>query len=181
MHSTLSELSRTEIVLIAALAEENHVIGQENSLPWHLPEDLKRFKRLTLHHPLVMGRKTFESLLEQFGGPLPNREHVVLTSHPERVTHEAARVFSSLDEVFETFADHPRLFIGGGQTVYEQTLPIADRLELTLVEGHYDGDAFFPEYEPLIGDVFELVKRDQRDGFRFDTFLRIPDQLYTNT
>ena len=165
--------SRPEIVLVAAVAEANRVIGDGQDLPWHIPDDLRHFKRLTLGHPLVMGRRTFESVLHQFGGPLPGRENVVLTRHPVRVDHPGIHVYGSLDEVFETFGDRGQICIGGGATLYEQTLPIADRLELTLVEGEYTGDTFFPPFEHLLGTDFELAHREPHDGFRFETWVRI--------
>ena len=162
-----------EIVLIAALAEGNRVIGRGMELPWHIPEDLKRFKRLTSGHPLVMGRKTFQSILNQFGRPLPNRRHIVLTRHPERVQHPVAEVFSSVPEALAALRDEPRIFIGGGEAIYTQTLPLAHRLELTIVEGAHEGDVFFPEYESLIGCVFERSQVEAHTGFRFETFIRL--------
>ncbi len=165
-------MAKPELVLVAAVAEENRVIGDGRDLPWHLPEDLRHFKRLTLGHPLVMGRRTFESILHQFGGPLPQRENVVLTRHPVRVEHAGIHVYSSLDAALEAFADRDQICIGGGATIYEQTLPLADRLELTLVEGTYHGDTVFPPFEHLLGTTFELAHREPRDGFRFETWVR---------
>jgi dihydrofolate reductase len=167
------ERERPEIVIVAAVAEANRVIGDGKDLPWHLPEDLKHFKRLTLGHPLVMGRRTFESVLHQFGRPLPGRENVVLTRHPVRVDHPGIHVYAGLDEALDAFSDREQISIGGGATIYEQTLPIADRLELTLVEGDYDGDTFFPLYDHLLGTEFELRYREPRDGFRFETWVRV--------
>lgn len=165
-------MAKPEIVIVAAIAEKDRLIGDGKDLPWHLPEDLRHFKRLTLGHPLVMGRRTFESLLHQFGGPLPGRENVVLTRSPVHVDHPGIHVYSSLDDAFEAFADAEQISIGGGATIYEQTLPIADRLELTLVEGEFEGDTFFPPYEHLLGAEFELERREPRDGFRFETWRR---------
>lgn len=170
-----------EIVVIAAVAEENRVIGQGLKLPWHLPDDLRRFKRLTEGHPLVMGRRTFESLMTQFGGPLPNRTNVVLTRHPGRVTQPGIQVAGSVEEALEMFVDAPRIFIGGGAHVYEETLADADRWELTLVEAAPEGDVFFPDWRPLLtenGGSFHRVasRRHEAEGghpaFRFETFVR---------
>ena len=163
-----------ELVLIAAVAEKNHVIGKEGDLPWHLPEDLKRFKRLTTGHPLLMGRRTFESLVDQFGGPLPGRRNVVLTSQGPLAGYPDVETHASTDEAMQALEGSERIFIGGGEAVYEQFLPHADRLELTLVSGDYDGDAFFPAYEHLVGPVFEVTNEDVRDGFRFVTYRRKP-------
>jgi dihydrofolate reductase len=162
-----------EIVLIAAVAEDNRVIGNDKDLPWHIPEDLKRFKRLTTGHPLVMGRVTFESIVHQFGGPLPDRRLVVLTSRGALPNYPDVEAYASIDAAMDAVAGEDRVFIGGGEAIYEQFLPRADRLELTLVEGTYEGDTHFPRYEHLVGDVFEVTHDDPRDGFRFVTFERI--------
>ena len=165
-----------EIVLIAAVAEENRVIGKDKDLPWHIPEDLKHFKRLTTGHPLLMGRKTFESIVHQFGGPLPDRRTVVLTSKGELPEYPEVEAYASIDAALEALEGEDTVFIGGGEAVYEQFLPRADRLELTLVEGDYDGDTYFPEYEHLVGDPFEITRDDPHDGFRFVTFERRTDR-----
>lgn len=164
-----------EIVLIAAVAEDNRVIGNDKDLPWHIPEDLKRFKRLTTGHPLVMGRVTFESIVHQFGGPLPDRRLVVLTSRGALPDYPDVEAYASIDAAMDAVAGEDRVFIGGGEAIYEQFLPRADRLELTLVEGAYEGDTHFPRYEHLVGDMFEVTHDDPRDGFRFVTFERIED------
>jgi len=163
----------SEIVLIAAVAEENRVIGRDLDLPWHLPEDLKRFKRLTTGYPLLLGRKTFQSIVHQFGGPLPNRRMIVLTRQGLEKTYGGVETYGSLDAALEAVDDEETVFIGGGEDIYRQFLPHADRLELTLVEGEYEGDTYFPEFEHLIGDVFETVDVDERDGFRFITYKRV--------
>ena len=180
-----------EIVVIAAVAEapghpSDRLIGDGMDLPWHLPADLKRFKALTTGWPLVMGRRTFESLLHQFGGPLPNRENVVLTRHPTHVDHPGIHVYGGLADVLDAFADRERVFIGGGGGVYASVLdadgPVrADRLELTFVEGTFGGDTYFPPYRHLLaenGGPFRLVGRERhpaeagRPAFRFDSFVR---------
>ena len=175
---------RPEIVVIAALGERTRVIGRGLELPWHLPADLRRFKALTLGHPVVMGRRTFEALLHPNGRPLPGRENVVLTRHPMHTDHPGIHVYNGLDDALAAFAGRERVFIGGGGTVYAQVLgadggPVrADRLELTLVEDDPPGDAFFPAWEPLVGPVFERagVERHPAEGgrpaFRFETYVR---------
>ena len=161
-----------EIVLIAAVAETNRVIGQDKDLPWHIPEDLKRFKRLTTGHPLVMGRRTFESIVHQFGGPLPDRRLLVLTTQGPFDEYPEVETYASIDAAMDAVAEADTVFIGGGESVYEQFLPRADRLELTLVEGDYEGDTYFPPFEPLVGDVFEETAMTSHDGFRFVTYER---------
>jgi dihydrofolate reductase len=165
-----------EIVLIAAVADENRVIGKDKDLPWHIPEDLKHFKRLTTGYPLLMGRRTFESIVHQFGGPLPDRRTVVLTTKGELPEYPDVEAYASIDAALEALEGEDTVFIGGGEAVYEQFLPRADRLELTLVEGDYEGDTYFPEYEHLVGDTFEITRDDPRDGFRFVTFERRTDR-----
>lgn len=164
-----------EIVLIAAVAEENRVIGKDKDLPWRIPEDLRRFKRLTTGHPLVMGRRTFESIVHQFGGPLPDRRLIVLTSQGPFDDYPEVETYASIDDALAAVADADTVFIGGGESVYDQFLPHADRLELTLVTGHYDGDTYFPPFEHLVGDVFEATAEEAHDGFRFVTYERVEE------
>jgi dihydrofolate reductase len=132
-----------------------------------------------------MGRRTFESLLHQFGGPLSGRDNVVLTRHPVHSDRANVHVYASLEEALEAFADRPQVFIGGGASVYAEALPLADRLELTLVEGDFEGDAFFPPYGHLVEGpdaVFERVGSERHEAggspgraapaFRFETYRR---------
>ncbi|MFB6099123.1 MAG: dihydrofolate reductase, partial [Salinibacter sp.] len=165
--------SMPELVIIAAVAEENRVSGQGKDLPWHLPEDLQHFKALTTGHALLMGRRTFESVVHQFGGPLPNRRMVVLTHEGSFDEYPEIETYGSIDAALDAVADEEIVFIGGGESVYDQFLPKADRLELTLIEGAYEGDTYFPPFEPLVGEVFEATAADERDGFRFVTYERI--------
>lgn len=175
---SMEKSEQPEIVIIAAIAEKNRVIGNGLDLPWRIPEDLRRFKRLTLGHPVLMGRRTFESLMHQFGGPLKGRPNLVLTRSQMDVDDEHVHVFPSLHKAIEAFSDREVLFVGGGASVYEAALPLADRMELTLVEGNFKGDTFFPPYEQLIGNYFELVEEDVHikhgdvPGFRFCTYRR---------
>ena len=181
-----------EIVVIAAVAEApglpgDRLIGDGLNLPWHLPADLRRFKAMTLGHPLVMGRRTFESLLHQFGGPLPGRETVVMTRHPEATHHAGIHVVSGFDAAVAAVPGARTVFIGGGASVYAEALGagdearLADRLELTLVEGAFSGDTFFPPYRHLLeadGGPFVRTFRERhpaeggRPAFRFETFVR---------
>lgn len=161
-----------EIVLIAALAEENRVIGRDGALPWHIPEDMKRFRRLTTGHALLVGRRTFESVVDQFGGPLPERRMAVLTSRGRLPGHPGVEAYTSVEDALEALAGEEIVFVGGGETVFRQLLPAADRLELTLVEGEHEGDTFFPPWEHLVDDAFRVVEEKQGEGFRFLTLER---------
>ncbi len=127
------------ISLIAALSE-NRVIGVGNRLPWRLPDDLKRFKKLTWGHPLIVGRKTYESI----GKPLPGRKMIVLTAQPDFRLPPGVLLADSLDKAFRLAAPAPEVFVGGGAKVYRQALPLAERLYLTLVRALLEGDHFFP-------------------------------------
>ncbi len=166
-------MSRQEVIIIAAVAEENRVIGRDMDLPWHLPDDLKRFKRLTLGYPLVMGSRTFFSVLHQFGGPLPKRRNVILSRTLTEIGgYPDLEVYNSIEAALTALADEPIIYIGGGSYIYEAALPFATRLELTLVEGQHEGNIFFPAYEHLLGDPFELTFDEQHPGFRFVTYDR---------
>ncbi len=162
-----------EIVIIAAVGAHDRVIGKGKDLPWHIPEDLKRFKAMTSGHPVLMGKRTFESLLHQNGKPLPGRPNLVLAHNDSWPEWENVTVFNSLDTAIASVSNAPILFIAGGATVYKHFLEISDRLELTLVEGEFEGDVYFPEYEHLIGTMYEETERVQRDGFAFVTYRRL--------
>ncbi len=128
------------VSLIVAVSR-NGVIGCENRLIWHISEDLRRFKSLTTGHPVVMGRKTWESL----GSPLPNRTNVVITRNPAYRAPGAVTV-GSPEEAFGLFPPEEEVFVIGGGEVYRQAMPLAQRLYLTEVDADYDGDTFFPDW-----------------------------------
>ena len=130
------------IVIIAAMAE-NRVIGKDNSLPWRLPEDLRHFRRLTIGKPIVMGRRTYESL----GKPLPGRRNIVVTAD-RHYPADGCAVVHSLEQALEETADAPEVMIIGGATLYAQALPRACRMHLTLVHRAFSGDVSFPEFDP---------------------------------
>jgi dihydrofolate reductase len=151
------------ISLIAAMSE-NRVIGSDNRLPWHLPEDLKRFRALTRGHPVIMGRKTWDSI---GGKPLPQRDNIVLTRQPGFAA-PGARVFSSLNAALEDLRNSlpadAEVFVIGGAEIYRLALPIADRIYLTVVHRTVAGDAFFPEVPAA---RFKEAARDCRGEFSF--------------
>ena len=134
------------ITMIAAVAR-NRVIGAGNALPWRLPEDLKRFKLLTLGHPIIMGRKTWESL----GHALPGRTNIVVSRSADLAIPGAQRAGSlgeALDAAAATQADE--IFIIGGADIYRQALPLAQRLQLTEIDQDYAGDVHFPPVDPAL-------------------------------
>lgn len=132
---------KPELALIAAVGE-NRVIGIENRLPWRLPDDLKRFKALTLGKPVLMGRKTWDSL----GRPLPGRRNLVVTRQSSWVA-EGAEAFASIDAAVAAAPDVQSVFVIGGGEIYTQALQQADVLYLTEVAASPDGDAHFPEFD----------------------------------
>lgn len=158
-----------EIVLIAAVAE-NGVIGREGALPWRLPDDLARFKHLTVGKPIVMGRKTYESI----GRPLPRRTNLVLSRSAEAI--EGCIVVRSVEEAIAAAGESAELCVIGGEAVYAAFLPHSDRLELTEVDAAVEGDARFPDFDR---DAWRVVRDeahapDARHAlpFRFVTYAR---------
>lgn len=152
------------IALIAALAN-NRVIGIENRLPWHLPDDLQHFKQLTLGKPIIMGRKTWESL----PGLLPGRRHIVISRNLDYQA-EGAEVYNSIDQVLDAVPEEQDVLVVGGARLYQQMLPLADMMYLTLVDADIQGDAFFPQWE---ADQWQEKERshhqaDERHRYNFD-------------
>lgn len=140
------------ISLIWAM-DENRVIGSYNKLPWHLPEDLKFFKRVTMGHPIVMGRKTHESI----GKPLPGRENVIIT-RDRQYRSEGCTVLYSIDELldFASKTDN-EVFVIGGAEIFKEIISHADRLYLTMIHHQFEGDTFFPTFHI---DEWELESRE---------------------
>lgn len=132
---------KPRLTLIAAVAR-NGIIGRANRLPWHLPEDLKHFKALTMGRPMIMGRKTWESL----PGRLPGRPHLVVSGNPG-FRAEGAAVFPSLTAALAAAGPTDEVFVIGGATLYAEALPLADRLQLTELDADFAGDTRFPEYD----------------------------------
>lgn len=132
--------AKPHLTLIAAVAK-NGVIGRDNTLPWKLPEDLKRFKALTTGHPIVMGRKTWESL----GRPLPGRHNIVITRDANYHAEGATKV-STLQAALDVAGDADELFVIGGAEIYRLALAQADRLQLTEIDAEIAGDTFFPAF-----------------------------------
>ena len=136
--------------LVVAMSE-NRVIGVDNRLPWSIPEDLKRFKKITSGHPIVMGRKTFESI----GRPLPNRTNIVITRNKDFRSDGVATCFS-LEEALEWAAKAPgaeEICIIGGGEIFKKALPICDRIYLTEVKWPFEGDAYFPDFDETLFNV----------------------------
>ncbi|HOZ56661.1 MAG TPA: dihydrofolate reductase [Nakamurella multipartita] len=151
------------VVLVAAVAR-NGVIGAAGTMPWHIPADLKRFKRLTMGHPMVMGRKTFESM-----GLLPGRRSIVITRDPHWRA-PGAEVADSLDRAIALGAQtDPVVMVVGGGEIYAQALPRADRLEITHLDLSAPGDTVFPAIDPAL---WAVTDREEADGYAFVTYRR---------
>lgn len=145
-------------------------IGKKGAMPWYLPDDLKRFKKLTTGHPIIMGRKTFESLLALRNSPLPGRVHIVISTS-FKYEHPTVKVVRSVEEAYD-YVEESKLceevFIIGGGEIYKQFLPHIDRLYVTKIDDEYDADTFFPEY----ADFTHVVEEEKHDGFTFLTLER---------
>jgi dihydrofolate reductase len=138
-----------KISLVVAMGK-NRVIGLEGALPWHLSADLKRFRQITMGKPIIMGRKTHESI----GRPLPGRKNIVLTGDPNYRAEGCVVVHSPAEALREAEGDEAMVI--GGSAVYREFLPKADRLYLTLIHREFPGDTFFPEFDP---GAFREVER----------------------
>ena len=161
-------MDRPEIVLVVAVAD-NGVIGQSGAMPWHISADFRRLKALTMGKPLVMGRKTFDSL----PGILPGRRHIVITRDPEWRTEGAERAGSLSDAL--TMANAPHIVIFGGAQIFAEALPLADRIELTEVHAAPAGDTHFPAFD--LSEWDEAFREGHPPegkipGFDFVTLLR---------
>ncbi len=154
------------ITLIAAVAQ-NGCIGKNGALPWRIPEHMKHFKELTIGHVVVMGRKTWESIPKKFR-PLPNRTNIVVTRQTDYIVPDGVETYPSIDDACAAHAT-ATIFIIGGSEIYKQTIDKADRLEITEVAQHVDGDVFFPTIDPKI---WKETKREPHDGFTFVTYGR---------
>jgi len=165
----------TRVSIVAAVAR-NGVIGKAGRLPWHLPEDMRRFRRVTDAHPVVMGRRTWESLPERFR-PLPGRRNVVVT-RSAGWRAPGAETAGTFDAALALVAGADKVCVLGGAELFAEALPRADELELTEIDCDVDGDTFFP---PWPRDAFELVARETHSstpGWRlhFSTYRRRRDQ-----
>ena len=151
------------INIIAAITHPAGVLGKDNKLLWHIPEDLKRFKALTTGHPIIMGRKTFESI----GRPLPNRTNMVISRSKNIAIPEIITCASLEEAIVEAKKIDDEIFIIGGGQIYEQALPLADKLYLTLVHAEFEGDTFFPDYSMFSKKISEQKKEAQPYSYTF--------------
>ena len=151
------------LAIIAAIAR-NRVIGKEGKLPWHISEDLRRFKNITIGHAVLMGRKTYESI----GRPLPDRRNAVLSSS----ALSGVETFATIADALRALSGEDVVFVIGGASVFAALLERADELYLTLIHRDVEGDTFFPPYEHLLEKSFRKVASEERDGYSFETYSR---------
>tara|TARA_B100001094_G_scaffold330179_1_gene394775 strand:+ start:2145 stop:2624 length:480 start_codon:yes stop_codon:yes gene_type:complete len=150
-----------KLALIVAVAK-NDVIGYQGQIPWHISEDLKYFKRVTSGHPVVMGRKTFESI----GRPLPNRRNIVVTRQLDYHA-EGIEVVHSLAEATSKIQQDEQVFVIGGQSLYEEALPLAQALYVTEVDMQVEGDTFFPHWAKHEWSLMHQETHQTQDGIGF--------------
>lgn len=161
------------ICMIAAAAEDN-ALGKDNDLLWHLPDDFKRFKKLTTGNPMIMGRKTYES----FPKPLPNRKHIVITRDTSyTIAHENCVVVHSMEEALELTQDHSLTYIIGGGEIYNIGESFSNKIELTRVHGTFEeADTFFPELNnadwELVQEEFHPEDERHKYAFTYLTYQR---------
>lgn len=146
--------------------DKNYVIGYENGMPWHLPGDLQYFKEMTMGKPIIMGRKTFESI----GRPLPGRRNIVITRN-DQYTAEGIETVSSLDAALALVKDVPEIMVIGGAQIFEQALSMADKLYITLIDHEFKGDTYFPRYDGWrLTSSQEAIDSGQGYTFRYCIF-----------
>ena len=169
--SVQKETPKQNLTIIVA-AGENDAIGKDNKLIWHLKDDLKRFKKLTSGHHIIMGRKTFES----FPQPLPNRIHVVITRNNNYTVPEGVLKAHSLEEAIQLSSKDDQPFIIGGGEIYRQAMPLANKLEITRVHHNFEADTFFPKIDTSIwketSNVFHDKDENHEFAFSFITYLK---------
>lgn len=160
-----------QIILIAA-AGENNALGLDSDLPWHLPDDFKRFKQLTTGHKIIMGRKTFET----FPKPLPNREHLVITRDKNYQPKFDCKLFHSLKDAINYAKEDSETYVIGGGEIYNLAMPFATKIELTRVHASFEADTYFPvlnenEWSLIAVEHHAKDERHQFD-FTYQTFVR---------
>ncbi len=154
----------SEIIVIAAISE-NYCIGKDNTIPWHIKEDLQRFRKLTLNYPVIMGRKTYDSLPKK---PLEKRINIILTKQ-DNFNQDGIVVKKTLEDAILFCKDYKSIYFIGGESIYKQAMPLADRLEITKVHQVIDGDAFFPAID---NNQWKIQDKDSKDGYSFLTYVR---------
>ena len=167
----MNKVKKSQLVIIAA-AGENNALGIHNDLPWHLPNDFKRFKKLTSGHKIIMGRKTLES----FPKALPNREHIVITRNRNYAPKFSCTLAYSIEEAIRLVKNDAVAFVIGGGEIYKQALDYATHIELTRVHASFEADTFFPEFSEKEWNLAkkEFHEKDEKHqyAFTYETWLK---------
>lgn len=156
------------IILGPVAIAKNWVIGSSNDLPWHLPEDLKRFKEITMGHTVLMGRKTFENIMNRLGKPLPGRKSVVISRNPDYEVPSGVLKFSSIDEALENLKGQDIYFIGGSE-IFKAGLPLAEKVYVTHLHKDYAGDVFFPQVD---FSKWKKISEEPHEEFTFAIYVK---------
>jgi|SRR6056297_363068 len=151
------------ISIVAALAK-NGVIGKDNQLPWGIKKDMKRFKKLTLKKPVIMGRKTYKSI----GKPLPDRINIILT-RKKNLEIPGCKTFNSIKKVLEFTKEFEETFVIGGASIYKQFLPLTKKMYLTIIDKEFEGDTYFPDYN---NEKWKKIEEENFNNFKFITLER---------
>jgi dihydrofolate reductase len=157
------------IAIVAAIAN-NNVIGKRGALPWYLPEDLKRFKKLTVGHTVIMGRKTYESIVDRLGKPLPDRLNVVISRSDDFKPAEGVEVFSELKAALAAHQNDEKVFLIGGAQLWEEGIQYTDTLHITHIHQNYDGDVFFPQ---INWSYWQKISEEPHEEFTFTEYRKL--------
>ncbi len=155
---------------------QNNVMGKDNAIPWHIPADLKFFKKVTMGHPIVMGRKTYDSI----GKPLPGRENIIMTRN-QHYAQEGCTIIHTVEELLKLEEKNEEVCVIGGAEIFKITFPHADRLYLTKINHEFEGDTFFPDFDESEWKIISEEKgpKDEKNPYDYTFFIyeRKGDQL----
>ena len=155
-----------EVIIVVAVAR-NQVIGRDGKLPWHLPSDLKHFKKTTMGYPLIMGRKTFESI----GRPLPGRDNIVLTRDPA-LKIPGCIVVHTLEDAIKRCSTEEKAFVIGGAEIFNLALPLTDTMIVTALERDVEGDVYFEPIDPAIFEIIDQQSCNEEEPYQILTYRR---------
>lgn len=154
-------MQNPKVSIVAALAGKKRVLGYKGTIPWYIPEDLQRFKAITMGAPIIMGRRTFESI----GRILPGRINIVITRDTS-FKREGITIVHSLEEALQQVQNHDEVFVIGGGEIYNQALPITDKLYLTIIDKEIEGDTFFPDFQEFKKVIWQSEEQES-DGLKY--------------
>ncbi len=158
-----------KVILIAVMAT-NRVIGRDNTIPWHIPEELRFFKRTTMGYPVIMGRLTYESLR----GPLPGRQNIVISRNPD-YNREGIDNVTSLEQALSTVHDWDQVFILGGSQIFIKAMPLADNIILSVLDREVEGDIYFPDFsDENFQEIAQERHEEGKEPFTVYYYKRIP-------